>query len=99
MLPVSVGEDETRRQIVVYSWIFFASTLLPTALRTMGWFYLAAALITGIIFMRGAYRVYRQGQKKDAFSLYKFSLLHLALIFAAMVIDTILVSSFPFMGW
>jgi len=99
MLPVSVGEDEARRQIVVYSWIFFASTLLPTALRTMGWFYLAAALITGIIFMRGAYRVYRQGQKKDAFSLYKFSLLHLALIFAAMVIDTILVSSFPFMGW
>ncbi len=99
MLPVSLGEDEARRQILVYSWIFFIGTLLPTLLRTMGWFYLAVALITGVIFMRGAYRVYRNGEKKDAFSLYKFSLLHLALLFAAMVIDTILVSSFSFMEW
>jgi len=99
MLPVSVGDDEARRQILIYSWIFFASTLLPTLLRTMGWFYLAVALVTGIIFMRGAYRVYRHGQKKDAFSLYKYSLLHLALLFAGMVIDTMLVARFPFMGW
>jgi len=99
MLPVSVGEEEARRQIVIYSWLFFISTLLPTLLRTMGWFYLAVALITGILFMRGAYRVQRNGEKKDAFSLYKFSLLHLALLFAAMVIDTILVENFPFMGW
>ncbi len=99
MLPVSVGEEEARRQILIYSWIFFASTLLPTLLRTMGWFYLAVALITGILFMRGAYRVHRGGQKKDAFSLYKYSLLHLALLFAAMVVDTILVETFPFMGW
>lgn len=99
MLPVSVGENEARRQIWIYSWIFYASTLLPTLLRSMGWFYLAVALITGAIFMRGAYRVYREGQKKDAFSLYKYSLLHLALLFGAMVVDTILVARFPFMGW
>ena len=98
MLPVSVGEEEARRQILIYSWIFFVSTLLPTALRTMGWFYLAVAVITGVIFMRGAYRVYRIKEKKYAFSLYKFSLLHLALLFAAMVVDTILVRSLPFMG-
>ena len=96
MLPVSVGEEEARRQILIYSWLFFVSTLLPTLFRSMGWFYLAIALVTGMIFIRGAYRVYRNGQKKDAFSLYKFSLLHLALLFAAMVIDTILVSSFSF---
>ena len=89
MLPVAVGEDEARRQIVIYAWLFFISTLLPTLLRTMGWLYLAVALITGIFFMRGAYRVRNGGQKKDAFSLYKFSLLHLALLFAAMVLDTI----------
>ena len=99
MLPVAVGEEEARRQILIYSWIFFAGTLLPTLLRTMGWFYLAVALVTGVIFMRGAYRVHRNGQKKDAFSLYKFSLLHLALLFAAMVVDTILVARFPFLGW
>jgi protoheme IX farnesyltransferase len=99
MLPVSVGEEEARRQIVIYAWLFFISTLLPTFLRTMGWFYLAAAVVTGILFMRGAYRVHRNGVKKDAFSLYKFSLLHLALLFAAMVVDTILVTTFPIMGW
>ena len=99
MLPVSVGENEARRQIWIYSWIFYASTLLPTLLRSMGWFYLAVALITGAIFMRGAYRVYREGRKKDAFSLYKYSLLHLALLFGAMVVDVILVTRFAFMGW
>jgi heme O synthase-like polyprenyltransferase len=57
------------------------------------------ALVTGFLFMRGAYRMRRNGQKKDAFSLYKFSLLHLALLFAGMVIDTILVDAIPFMGW
>ncbi len=99
MLPVSIGEEEARRQIWLYSWIFYLSTLLPTLFRTMGWFYLAVALITGAIFMRGAARVHREGLKKDAFSLYKYSLLHLALLFAAMVIDTILVQWYPFMGW
>ena len=99
MLPVSVGEDEARRQIWIYSWIFYASTLLPTLLHSMGWFYFGVTLVTGAIFMRGAYRVYRQGEKKDAFSLYKFSLLHLALLFGAMVVDTILVARYPFMIW
>ncbi len=99
MLPVSIGEEEARRQIWLYSWIFYISTLLPTLFRTMGWFYLAVALITGAIFMRGAARVHREGLKKDAFSLYKYSLLHLALLFAAMVVDTILVQMYPFMGW
>ena len=99
MLPVSVGEEEARRQILIYSWFFYISTLLPTLLRSMGWFYFLVALITGALFMRGAYRVHREGQKKDAFSLYKYSLLHLALLFAGMVVDTILVAQFPWLGW
>lgn len=99
MLPVSLGEEEARRQILIYSWIFYISTLLPTLLRSMGWFYFLVALITGAWFMRGAYRVHREGQKKDAFSLYKYSLLHLALLFAGMVVDTILVAQFPWLGW
>ncbi len=99
MLPVSVGEEEARRQIWIYSWVFYLSTLLPTMLRSMGWVYFVVAILTGALFMRGAYRVYRDGQKKDAFSLYKFSLLHLALLFAAMVVDTVVVTRFPWMIW
>ncbi len=99
MLPVSVGEEEARRQIWIYSWVFYLSTLAPTALRSMGWVYFIVAMITGVFFLRGAYRVYRDGQKKDAFSLYKFSLLHLALLFAAMVVDTVMVAQYPWMIW
>jgi protoheme IX farnesyltransferase len=87
MLPVVVGEEETQRLILFYGWIFFIVTLLPSLLGMMSWFYLAVALLTGIIFMRHAYRVRRVGGKAAALTLYKYSLLHLALLFAAMVVD------------
>lgn len=89
MLPVVVGEAETRRLIVLYSWAFFAVTLLLAALPLFGYLYLAAALITGAIFMRRAYQVQQEGSKAAALRLYKYSLLHLALLFLAMVIDVI----------
>ncbi len=87
MLPVVVGPEETRRQIIIYSWIFFASTLLLFPLQLMGWIYFGAALLLGIKFMLDAYRVKNEGTRAAALSLYKYSLLHLALLFVAMVID------------
>lgn len=87
MLPVVVGEEETRRQIVIYSWIFLAVTLILFPLQIMGWFYFLSALVLGAIFMMDAYRVRREGSKAAAKRLYKYSLLHLALLYAAMVID------------
>ncbi len=87
MLPVVVGPEETRRQIIIYSWIFFASTLILFPLGLMGWIYFVAALLLGFKFMLDAYRVKREGTRAAALSLYKYSLLHLALLFVAMVID------------
>ncbi|NUQ36579.1 MAG: protoheme IX farnesyltransferase [Caldilineales bacterium] len=87
MLPVVVGEAETRRLIVLYAWAFVAVTVLLAALPLFGGIYLATALVAGAIFMRGAYRLRRQGSRPVALSLYKYSLLHLALLFAAMAAD------------
>ena len=87
MLPVVVGREETQRQIIIYSWVFLASTLILFPLRLMGWIYFIAALLLGIKFMVDAYRLRREGTKAAALSLYKYSLLHLALLFAAMVVD------------
>ncbi len=87
MLPVVKGEEETRRQIVIYSWVYILFTLLLTPLGAMGWFYLAVALVIGVIWMKKAYQVRRQKTKAAAKSLYKYSLLHLALLFLAMIID------------
>ncbi|MCO6451776.1 MAG: heme o synthase [Caldilineales bacterium] len=88
MLPVVVGEEETRRQIVLYSWVFFIFTLLLTPLGMMGYFYLVAAAILGAIFMIDAYRVQNLKTNAAARRLYKYSLLHLALLFVAMVVDS-----------
>ncbi len=88
MLPVVVGEEETRRQIIIYSWVFFLVTLLIVPLGLFGWFYLLAALVTGGIFLRDAYKVKNERNKASARSLYQYSLLHLALLFLAMVVDS-----------
>ncbi|RME81620.1 MAG: protoheme IX farnesyltransferase [Caldilineae bacterium] len=91
MLPVVAGEAETRRQILIYSWIFVIFTILLVPLRLFDWFYLIAAAVLGYFFMRNAYQVRREGSKSAALRLYKYSLLHLALLFAAMIAD----ASFP----
>lgn len=87
MLPVVVGEAETRRLIVLYSWIFLAVTLVLVPLGMFSWIYLAGALLTAAIFMRHAYHLRNEGTNAAARTLYKYSLLHLALLFMAMAVD------------
>lgn len=87
MLPVVAGDEETRRQILIYSWLFMAVTIVPVLLGMFGWVYLAMALVTGAIHMADAYRIRRDRTNASARSLYKYSLLHLALLFLAMVVD------------
>lgn len=87
MLPVVAGVLETRYQILVYSLILVALSTLLTPLGAMGWIYLVAALVFGARFLYDAWMVYRYGEQAHIWSLYKYSLLYLALLFAAMVID------------
>lgn len=92
MLPVVGGEAETRWQIWLYSVLMFGITLLLTPLHAMGWIYLLLALATGIMFLRYAWNVWRKGEQAHVWGLYKYSLLYLALLFGAMVLDRVLLT-------
>ncbi len=87
MLPVVAGEEETRRQILIYAWLFVVVTVLPVVLGMFSWIYLAVAVLTGAWFMVDAYRIRRLRTNAAARTLYKYSLLHLALLFIGMVVD------------
>jgi protoheme IX farnesyltransferase len=88
MAPLVWGEAETKRQMFWYTLILIPLTLLPYAFGVLGPVYLASAAILGGIFLVEVVRVTRATEwTKRAWRLYKFSLLYLALIFAAMVVD------------
>jgi heme o synthase len=88
MLPVVRGETETRRQILLYSVLLYAVTQLPFCAGGFGTVYLAGSLALGLGFIAAAVRLYRRADRASALRLYLFSLLYLALLFAAMAVDT-----------
>jgi protoheme IX farnesyltransferase len=90
MLPVVAGEEETRWQILLYSLLLVFFTLLLTPLQAMGAVYLLLAMLLGAIFLRYAWDVWHTGA--NIWGLYKYSLLYLALLFGAMVLDRALLS-------
>jgi heme o synthase len=87
MLPVVRGEAETRRQILLYSVLLYAVTQLPFCAGGFGAIYLVASLALGGAFIAGAVLLYRRADRRSALKLYLFSLLYLALLFCAMVLD------------
>jgi heme o synthase len=89
MLPVVKGDRETARQIVLYSVALVAVTLLPWAWGTVGLLYLASALALGAVFLWFAERLRRDTSSKRAMVLFHYSLLYLALLFAAMALDLV----------
>jgi heme o synthase len=90
MLPVVRGDDETARQIVWYSLVLVAVTLLPFAWHTAGVAYLAVAVLLGAIFVRFAWRLRRETTTARASALFRYSLLYLALLFVALAVDPLL---------
>ncbi len=87
MMPVARGEVETRRQIVLYSLLMVALTLMPFSLQALGWLYLSAALLLGGWFLYLAFKILRDGSKKTVRRLYLYSNVYLALLFVAMIVD------------
>jgi len=90
MLPVVAGSGETKRQIVLYTVLMLLITILPAPLHLFGLAYLVMALLLGAIFLRYALLLWRDGTVPAAWALYKFSLLYLALLWVAMVLDRVL---------
>jgi protoheme IX farnesyltransferase len=87
MLPVVRGVAETTRQIVLYSLVLVAVTFLPVAWRTFGALYLVSAAALGAWFLVLAWRLRREPTPARASVLFHFSLLYLALVFAAAAAD------------
>jgi protoheme IX farnesyltransferase len=87
MLPVVRGEQETRRQILLYSILLYAVTQLPYCAGGFGAIYLVASLGLGLAFIGGAVKLYRDADRAAALKLYLFSLAYLAALFVSMVAD------------
>jgi protoheme IX farnesyltransferase len=89
MLPVVRGDRETARQIVVYSAGLVGVTLLPWLWGPAGLLYLASALALGAVFVWLAERLRRDVAPRRAALLFHYSLLYLALLFAALALDSV----------
>jgi len=87
MLPVTHGTAFTRLHILLYSVVLFAATLLPFIIRMTGVFYLAAAVTLSGMFVAYAWRLYRNYSDSLARQLFRFSIIYLALLYSAMLLD------------
>lgn len=87
MLPVVRGEEETRLQIVLYSAVLFGSTIAIYAFGLLGFFYLGAAVILGGLLIACAVWLLNKATDRAARTLFRYSILYLALLFTSMVID------------
>ncbi|MGH8706498.1 MAG: heme o synthase [Burkholderiales bacterium] len=87
MLPVTHGKEYTRLQVLLYTVILFAASLLPFAIRMSGWLYLAAALALGALYLGYAVRLYTAYSDALARRAFRFSITYLALLFAALLLD------------
>jgi heme o synthase len=91
MLPVVRGEDETTKQIVLYTVALVAFTIAPALWGQFGLVYLVAAVALGGTFLGLAWVLRRERTPARASLLFHYSLLYLALLFVAMALDTVIV--------
>jgi protoheme IX farnesyltransferase len=87
MLPVTHGKEYTRLQVLLYTIILFAVSLLPFAVRMSGWLYLAAALALGAAYLGYAVRLYTAYSDRLARRCFRYSIVYLAALFAALLVD------------
>ena len=87
MLPVTHGKRYTRLQVLLYTLILLAVSLLPYAIRMSGWLYLSAALLLGGLFVAYALRIYVAYSDALARKTFRYSIFYLAALFAALLVD------------
>jgi protoheme IX farnesyltransferase len=87
MLPVTHGNEFTRLQVLLYTIVLMASCLMPFAYGMSSWVYLAAAVILSVMFIGYAWALWRNYSDELARKTFKFSLIHLSVLFAALLVD------------
>lgn len=91
MLPVVRGEVETRKQILIYTIELIAVTLLLPIFNLAGMVYLISSLILGGFLLYAAWRVWKVGGNKVAWTMYRWSSMYLAFIFLALMVDAVVI--------
>ena len=87
MLPVTHGQRFTLLHVLLYTFILFASTMLPFIVGMSGWLYLISALVLGGIFIAYAVKLFIHYSDALARKTFRYSILYLALLFAALLFD------------
>jgi heme o synthase len=87
MLPVTHGSEFTRLQIVLYTLVLWAACLLPFAYGMSGWLYLVTANVLSIGFCWYGFKLWRNYSDALARKTFRFSLIHLSVLFAALLVD------------
>ena len=87
MLPVTHGNEFTRLQILLYTLILFAACLMPFIFGMSSWIYLLAAVLLSIGFCAYAFALWREYSDTLARRTFRFSLIHLSALFAALLVD------------
>jgi heme o synthase len=87
MLPVIRGEEETRRQIWIYTLELFAVSLLLPLFKLSGMIYLVSAILLGLWMVWGAWRVWTTEGNKVAWQMYRWTSMYLLFIFIAFMVD------------
>jgi protoheme IX farnesyltransferase len=87
MLPVTHGKRYTRLQVLLYTLILFAVSLLPYVIRMSGAIYLFCAFLLGGIFIAHALRIYLRYSDRVARKTFRYSIVYLAALFAALLVD------------
>lgn len=89
MMPVVRGEGETRKQILIYTIELIAVTLLLPAFNLAGTVYLVSALLLGVALFYAAWRMWKVGGNKAAWTMYRWSNMYLAFLFLAIMVDAV----------
>ena len=87
MLPVTHGNEFTRLQIFLYTLVLFAACLMPFIFKMSGWLYLVAAVVLSSGFSVYAWLLWRNYSDALARKTFRFSLIHLSALFAALLLD------------
>ena len=87
MLPVTHGSEYTRLQILLYTVVLFAACLLPFINGMSSWLYLVVAVVLSVGFCAYAWRLRREYSDALAWRTFRFSLVHLSALFAALLVD------------
>ncbi len=91
MLPVTHGNEFTRLQVFLYTLVLFAACMLPFVFKMSGWLYLVVAIGLSVGFSWYGWRLWRNYSDALARETFRFSLIHLSVLFAALLLDHYLV--------